>query len=88
MSSVDEVDGPQSVRRRKLMATAKEIGMTRDERIDLACFLLRRDITTWKTLDDDQICRLLDAMEGWVLIEELVRQRTGQVSPNSSATAS
>lgn len=76
------------MRRRKLMATAKEIGMTRDERIDLACFLLRRDITTWKTLDDDQICRLLDAMEGWVLIEELVRQRTGQVSPNSSATAS
>lgn len=70
------------------MATAKEIGLTRDERIDLSCYLLRRDITTWKTLDEDQICRLLDALEGWCLIEELVRQRVGQVSPNSSATAS
>ncbi|MBT8241664.1 MAG: hypothetical protein KJN63_10595 [Acidimicrobiia bacterium] len=79
-------DGPQSPRRRKLHLLATEIGMTRDERIDLACYLLRRDITTWKTLDEDQVCRLLDAIEGWALIEEMIRQRGS--SPNSTATAS
>jgi hypothetical protein len=70
------------------MATVKEIGMTRDERMAFAEQLLRRDVTTWTTLDEDQVCRLLDAIDGWVLIEELVRQRPAQVSPNSSATAS
>jgi len=70
------------------MATVKEIGMTRDERMAFAEQLLRRDVTTWTTLDEDQVCRLLDGIEGWVLIEELARQRAVQVSPNSTATAS
>jgi len=72
---VSQADGPQSLRRRKLMATASEIGLTRDERIDLASYLLRRDITSWKQLDEDQVCRLLDALEGFELVVELLAQR-------------
>lgn len=57
------------------MATAKEIGLTREERIELAEYLLRRDITTWSTLDDDQVSRLLDAFDGFHLIVEMLAQR-------------
>jgi hypothetical protein len=63
---------PQS---RKLHLRAKEIGLTRDERIDLTQFLLRRDVTSWKQLDDDQVLRLLDCLEGYQLIEALLAQR-------------
>lgn len=66
---------PQSAKRRKLFKVAKEIGLTDEERIALACFLLRRDITTWKRLTEEQEVRLLDACEGYELITELKRQR-------------
>ena len=72
---MSQCDGPQEARRRKLMASAKEVGLTREERIELAQYILRRDITTWKTLDDDQVLRLLDAFEGFHLIVELLAQR-------------
>jgi hypothetical protein len=72
---MDESDGPQSPQLRKLFLLASEIGLTHDERMDLACYLLRRDITSWKQLDNAQILRLLDALEGWHLIEELCAQR-------------
>jgi hypothetical protein len=62
-------------KRRKLFVLASEIGLTRDERLSLAQTLLWRDITTWKTLDDDQVNRLLDAMEGYVLTTHLILQR-------------
>lgn len=54
---------------------AKEIGLTRSERMDLAEMLLRRDITSWKQLDDVQQCRILDALEGWMLIDVLLSLR-------------
>ena len=72
---MSETDGPQTAQYRKLMVRANFVGLTRDERIELACYLLRRDITTWKTLDNAQILRLLDALEGWELVQELLRQR-------------
>jgi hypothetical protein len=66
---------PQSKRLRKLYAVAKEIGLTDDERIDLAQMVLRRDITSWGQLDETQVCRLLDCIEGYQLISELEAQR-------------
>ena len=81
-------DGPQTAQYRKLMIRVRDIGLTDDERYELASYLLRRDITTWKTLDNEQVLRLLDALEGFELVVELLAQRPPvQVSPNSSATA-
>ena len=54
---------------------AGEIGLDRDERIELSKYLLRRDIVSWKHLDEDQVLRILDALEGFQLIAELARQR-------------
>jgi hypothetical protein len=60
---------------RKLMSLASALRMTRDERIEFAQFLLRRDITSWKQLNDEQVIRLLDAFEGHHLLNELLAQR-------------
>jgi len=61
---------------RKLMLKAKnEIGLTDEERMELASYLLRRDITSWSQLDDDQVTRLLDALEGYELISKLIEMR-------------
>lgn len=60
---------------RKLMACATELNMTREERIDLAQMALRRDITSWKQLSDEQVVRLLDHFEGHHLLNELLAQR-------------
>lgn len=60
---------------RKLMACAGALEMTRDERIEFAQFALRRDITSWKQLTDDQVLRLLDHFEGHHLLNELIAQR-------------
>jgi vacuolar-type H+-ATPase subunit C/Vma6 len=70
-------DHPETVehRRKKLMMKAREWGLTDEERMEFASQLLRRDITTWSTLDDAQVSRLLDAVEGFELMTELARQR-------------
>jgi hypothetical protein len=65
----------ESDRRKKLMMVAREIGLTRDDRLELASYILRRDITTWRTLDDGQVWRLLDALEGHCLVEQLLSMR-------------
>lgn len=63
------------LRRRKLAMLAREHGLSREDRLDLASYMLRRDITTWRTLSDAQVSRLLDAFEGHELLAELERQR-------------
>lgn len=72
--------GPQSPQRRKLHTWADEAGFSRDERIALAQYLLRRDITSWSQLDEAQVARMLDAFEGHHLIGELVAQRVPESS--------
>lgn len=62
-------------RRRKLHMVAKEIGLSRDDRIELSQYILRRDITSWKQLDDDQVVRMLDALEGFALVTWLLARR-------------
>ena len=64
-----------AARRRKLYASAKELGFTDEERYEFAEYLLRRDIRSWKGLDDAQVCRLLDALEGIHLRDVQLRQR-------------
>jgi hypothetical protein len=67
--------GTVESRRRKLMMTAREWGLSREERMEIASYHLRRDITTWKTLSDEQVTRLLDGFELAELLIELRRQR-------------
>lgn len=69
----------QSPQKRKLYLLADEIfgkdARGREERLELSRYLLRRDITSWATLEDAQILRLLDALEGHHLVETLLAQR-------------
>lgn len=65
----------QSPLERKLFLMADEIGLNRDERVELAQYLLRRDITSWKNLDAEQVLRLADALEGYQLISALLGLR-------------
>jgi hypothetical protein len=65
----------QSDLERKIYLVAKEIGLERSERIELARYLLRRDVSSWTELDPAQVCRIADALEGFQLITELIRQR-------------
>lgn len=74
MTTESGTDTP-AARRRKLMKMSREQEMTRDERMEFASYLLRRDITTWKTLDDGQVWRLLDALEGHELRSHQIASR-------------
>lgn len=58
---------------------AREIGLTREERVELASYLLRRDLTSWKGLDDVQVSRLLDGLESYQLISGLKAMRPPDV---------
>lgn len=75
---MNETCGPSEKRRRKLYLVARELGLTREERLDLSCYFLRRDITSWKQLDEDQINRLLDLFEGYHLIGQVFEQRSNE----------
>ena len=67
--------GPQSPARRKLYQRCGEIGLERDERLAFAEYLLRRDVSSFDDLDEDQVLRLLDGLEGFDLIVALLAQR-------------
>lgn len=51
---------------------ADQFGLTRQDRLDLAEYLLRRDIRSWKHLTEDQLGRLLDAFDGCEYITRLI----------------
>lgn len=57
--------------RRKAMHYADLYNMSRQDRLDLAEMLLRRDITSWSQLTEPQLRRVLDALEGYGLITHL-----------------
>jgi hypothetical protein len=67
--------GTPAARRRKIFLLADALGLTRDERIELAEVILRRDLVSWKQLDDAQVDRMLDVLEGAAMVIELLRQR-------------
>lgn len=66
---------PQSAARRKLHQRCGELGLTRDERLHYAEYMLRRDVSSFSDLDESQVLRLLDGIDGFELIVELLRQR-------------
>lgn len=68
-------DQRQSPARRKLFKIAGDIGLTREERLELASYLLRRDLRSWGDLDESQVMRLLDALEGYELVAALLEMR-------------
>ena len=72
---MDENDG--SAKRRKMFHLAAELGLDRDERIELTQYLLRRDIESWKDLTAAQVDRVLDALEGAHLVWALISLRPG-----------
>lgn len=57
------------------MVLAKEIGLEREDRMELAKAILWRDITSWRQLDDEQVVRMLDALEGYEKIRWLLGSR-------------
>ena len=62
--------------RRKAFSLAKRLGMSRDERIELAQMLLADEaIESWSDLTDPQALRLLDGLEGFVLIQAQILNR-------------
>ena len=65
----------QTPQYRKLMKLCDEIGLTRDERIELAQIMLRRDITSFSALDEQQVARMLDVCEGYEKIVALIEMR-------------
>lgn len=68
------MDGKRA--RRKAYALARELGMDREERIELAQVLLaNEDIESWGDLSDGDYCRLLDGMEGFVFIQAAILNR-------------
>jgi hypothetical protein len=80
-STVGDAASGQTPRMRKLMAVCAEVGLSKEERMELATYLLRRDVVTFKGLEDDQVDRLLDALEGYQLVTTLVGQRVDSYSP-------
>ncbi len=52
------------------------MGLTTGERIELARVILWREINSWKDLDDAQVDRLLDVLEGAILVPYLLSLRT------------
>lgn len=66
---------PQTVKRIQAYALATECGLTRQDRIDLAEMLLKRDCVSWKSLSENEIGRLVDAMQGFAYVHFLLTQR-------------
>ncbi len=60
---------------RTLHAVAGRAGVSHDEIRDLAEQLLKRDVPTLRMVTDREARRLVDAFEGWHLVDELRRQR-------------
>lgn len=85
----DDVGSPKA-RRKKAFALADELGLSRSDRIELAQTLLWRDLDTWQHLTDEQVSRLLDALEGFILVSHLLQtsplQRAKKAHPASKAS--
>jgi hypothetical protein len=65
-------------RYRKAMALKEELGLTDDERHELAQMLPRVDKDdggSWKELDSDQLHDLITMMEGYIFITHMLMER-------------
>lgn len=79
MESVVTSPDVRSNRYRKAMVLKEELGLSNDERHELALMLPRVDKDdggSWKELDDDQLHDLITMMEGYIWISYMMMQRT------------
>lgn len=72
------------VMRRKAMHYCDLYGLERSERLELSEMILRRDITSWTQLDDAEMTRVLDALEGFGLVAHLLGLGYGPPEPAES----
>lgn len=63
------------LRRRKMFVYRDAFGLRNEDLVELAEQILRRDIDTVKALTDDEVGRMLDALEGATLVLHLLRER-------------
>lgn len=66
---------PSDPMRKAMHALARELELTRADRLDLAEMVLERDIESWGELSWDDAIKLLTAMNGYIYIRHL-RTRT------------
>lgn len=64
-----------TTKRRKAMHYASVYGLDRQDRLELAEMILRRDVTSWKDLTEPELIRILDALEGFGLVTHLRTSR-------------
>lgn len=58
--------------RKKAYTVAKELGLNREDRIELALMVLPiSECKSWDDLDDHDMSRLLDALTGFVYVATL-----------------
>jgi hypothetical protein len=63
-------------RRRKMFQLRDELGLDNDDLTALAEVLLRRDVSSLRGLTDEQVGRMLDALEGAEKIMFLLASKT------------
>jgi hypothetical protein len=69
-----------------MFVLADQIGLTRDERIEIARVILWRDINSWKALTADQVDRILDVLEGYVVVNWTLKNRAVPASSRDRET--
>lgn len=75
----------QTPQRRKLYLLVSELGLNRIERLEIAEYLLRRDVSSFDSLDEDEVLRMLDALNGALLVLEQFRQRVRILEATSTS---
>jgi hypothetical protein len=66
---------PTDRMRKAMFALAREIELTRQDRLDLAELVLERDVETWGDLSFDEASKLLTAMNGYLWVRHLRTRR-------------
>jgi hypothetical protein len=60
----------------KAFVLAREVGLTRDDRIDLARVVTgREEVGSWSHLSDVEVERVLDSLAGFVFVSWLLCER-------------
>ena len=67
-------ENARTVKLKKAMWYADLYKLDRQERLELSEMILRRDIESWKSLTEEELVRVLDALEGFGLITHLKSQ--------------
>ena len=68
-------DEPQSPLRIRAYAAATDLGLDRNERVELSEMLLKIDVSSWRALTEEQMQRVADALEGARLVAVLRQLR-------------